>query len=258
MLIQSSLMPRPQHRRLPPAGSGLESIMSDRCRTCFLVFIAFYFLMLRPQQQRAKQKAASRLRLAQSKSGDTVTTAGGIVRARSRKRRGTVRRGRDRRERSGAGGQGNADRRRHGDNRACGERLERARRYARFPALEGPVDHCALLAVLMRAGRSRAFMPGKHDCNRWPGCDPAPADQPMDWTSPAAATCCSRPKPRTSPRSSIEADARDQVADGDAARAPRGFRRRRHFDPRASGMSFMVRDPSVRSICRTRQALLNQ
>lgn len=42
----------------------------------FLVFIAFYFLMIRPQQRRAKmlQDAVNAV-----KKGDEVTTAGGIV-----------------------------------------------------------------------------------------------------------------------------------------------------------------------------------
>ena len=42
----------------------------------FLVFIAFYFLMIRPQQSRVKALQAA---VANAKKGDTVTTAGGIV-----------------------------------------------------------------------------------------------------------------------------------------------------------------------------------
>ena len=41
-----------------------------------LVFIVFYFLMIRPQQQRAKALQAA---VAAVKKGDTVVTAGGIV-----------------------------------------------------------------------------------------------------------------------------------------------------------------------------------
>lgn len=54
--------------------SGLESILS--IAPLFLVFIAFYFLMLRPQQKRMKdlQRQVDAV-----KKGDTVTTAGGIV-----------------------------------------------------------------------------------------------------------------------------------------------------------------------------------
>ena len=54
--------------------SGLESILS--IAPLFLVFIAFYFLMLRPQQRRVKQLAAA---VDAVKKGDTVTTGGGIV-----------------------------------------------------------------------------------------------------------------------------------------------------------------------------------
>ncbi len=51
-----------------------ESILS--IAPLFLVFIAFYFLMIRPQQKRMKTLQAS---VAAVKKGDTVTTAGGIV-----------------------------------------------------------------------------------------------------------------------------------------------------------------------------------
>ena len=53
---------------------GLESILS--IAPLFLVFIAFYFLMLRPQQQRMKKLAAA---VEAVKKGDTVTTAGGVI-----------------------------------------------------------------------------------------------------------------------------------------------------------------------------------
>ena len=42
----------------------------------FLVFIVFYFLMIRPQQRRMKALQAS---VAAVKKGDQVVTAGGIV-----------------------------------------------------------------------------------------------------------------------------------------------------------------------------------
>lgn len=53
---------------------GFESIVS--IAPLFLVFIAFYFLMIRPQQKRMKdlQRAVDAV-----KKGDTVTTAGGVV-----------------------------------------------------------------------------------------------------------------------------------------------------------------------------------
>lgn len=68
----------PQAHAQTAAGAGqaggLESILS--IAPLFLVFIAFYFLMLRPQQKRMKdlQKQVDAV-----KKGDTVTTAGGIV-----------------------------------------------------------------------------------------------------------------------------------------------------------------------------------
>lgn len=41
-----------------------------------LVFVAFYFLMIRPQQKRARQLQDA---VAAVKKGDEVTTAGGII-----------------------------------------------------------------------------------------------------------------------------------------------------------------------------------
>ncbi len=57
-----------------PQAGGFESIVS--IAPLFLVFIAFYFLMIRPQQKRMKdlQRAVEAV-----KKGDTVTTAGGVV-----------------------------------------------------------------------------------------------------------------------------------------------------------------------------------
>ena len=54
--------------------SGFDSIVS--IAPLFLVFIAFYFLMLRPQQTRMKRLQTA---VDAVKKGDTVTTAGGIV-----------------------------------------------------------------------------------------------------------------------------------------------------------------------------------
>ncbi|CAN5434113.1 preprotein translocase subunit YajC [soil metagenome] len=56
------------------AGSGFESILS--IAPLFLVFIAFYFLMIRPQQKRVK---ALQQTVESVKKGDSVVTAGGIV-----------------------------------------------------------------------------------------------------------------------------------------------------------------------------------
>lgn len=42
----------------------------------FLIFIVFYFLMIRPQQQRVKALQAA---VAAVKRGDSVVTAGGVI-----------------------------------------------------------------------------------------------------------------------------------------------------------------------------------
>jgi preprotein translocase subunit YajC len=57
-----------------PESSGLASFLG--IAPLFLVFIVFYFLMIRPQQRRVRalQNAVSAV-----KKGDTVVTAGGIV-----------------------------------------------------------------------------------------------------------------------------------------------------------------------------------
>ncbi|MBJ6120183.1 preprotein translocase subunit YajC [Sphingomonas mollis] len=55
-------------------GSGIASFLS--LAPLFLVFVVFYFLMIRPQQKRMKalQQAVEAV-----KKGDNVVTAGGIV-----------------------------------------------------------------------------------------------------------------------------------------------------------------------------------
>lgn len=57
-----------------PGADGLGSLIS--IAPLFLVLIAFYFLMIRPQQKRMKvlQDAVNAV-----KKGDEVTTAGGII-----------------------------------------------------------------------------------------------------------------------------------------------------------------------------------
>ncbi|MFA5989056.1 MAG: preprotein translocase subunit YajC [Sphingomonas sp.] len=57
-----------------PADGGLASIL--QLAPLLLVFIAFYFLMIRPQQRRMKALQES---VNAVKKGDEVTTAGGIV-----------------------------------------------------------------------------------------------------------------------------------------------------------------------------------
>lgn len=55
---------------LDPAG-GLMQIVPF-----LLIFVVFYFLLIRPQQQKAKQHKAT---LSQLRRGDRVITAGGII-----------------------------------------------------------------------------------------------------------------------------------------------------------------------------------
>jgi len=57
-----------------PADGGIASIMS--IAPLFLVFVAFYFLMIRPQQRRMKQLQDA---VNAVKKGDEVTTAGGVI-----------------------------------------------------------------------------------------------------------------------------------------------------------------------------------
>ena len=54
--------------------SGIASFLS--LAPLFLVFVVFYFLMIRPQQRRAKAQQAT---IAAVKKGDSVITAGGIA-----------------------------------------------------------------------------------------------------------------------------------------------------------------------------------
>ncbi|WP_294298822.1 preprotein translocase subunit YajC [uncultured Sphingomonas sp.] len=56
------------------ADSGLASIVS--IAPLVLIFVVFYFLMIRPQQKRMKALQAS---IQAVKKGDTVVTAGGMV-----------------------------------------------------------------------------------------------------------------------------------------------------------------------------------
>jgi len=56
------------------AGGGIASIVS--LAPLFLVFVAFYFLLIRPQQRRMKALQDS---VNAVKRGDEVTTAGGVI-----------------------------------------------------------------------------------------------------------------------------------------------------------------------------------
>ena len=54
----------------PPAGSGFASFIPP-----ILIFVIFYFLLIRPQQKKAKEHQAF---LGSLKKGDEVVTSGGI------------------------------------------------------------------------------------------------------------------------------------------------------------------------------------
>jgi preprotein translocase subunit YajC len=57
------------------APSGLAAIMQSPLPMFALVFIIFYFLVIRPQQ---KQQADHKAKVQSAQKGDTVLTAGGV------------------------------------------------------------------------------------------------------------------------------------------------------------------------------------
>jgi preprotein translocase subunit YajC len=57
-------------------GAGLSGDLLGNLLPIVLMFVIFYFLLFRPQQQRMKQH---REMLANLRRGDTVVTSGGIV-----------------------------------------------------------------------------------------------------------------------------------------------------------------------------------
>ena len=57
------------------AGAGITPFLIQMA-PLLLVFVAFYFMILRPQQRRAADHAA---RIAAAKRGDTVVTGGGLI-----------------------------------------------------------------------------------------------------------------------------------------------------------------------------------
>jgi len=59
-----------------PAPTGLQGILQSPVPMMILFGIIFYFILIRPQQQRAKQQ---RKMLEALKSGDKVVTASGII-----------------------------------------------------------------------------------------------------------------------------------------------------------------------------------
>ncbi len=60
----------------PPQPTGVQSLFASPIMLLVLMGVMMYFLLFRPQQQRAKQQA--RL-LATLKSGDKVVTSSGII-----------------------------------------------------------------------------------------------------------------------------------------------------------------------------------
>ena len=60
--------------RRPPA--GLQGILNSPIPMMVLLGVVFYFILIRPQQQRAKQQKKL---LEALKSGDRVVTAAGII-----------------------------------------------------------------------------------------------------------------------------------------------------------------------------------
>lgn len=57
-----------------PSGGGMESLMS--LAPLVLIFVVFYFLLIRPQQKKMKEHRAM---LEALRRGDKVVTGGGIV-----------------------------------------------------------------------------------------------------------------------------------------------------------------------------------
>ena len=60
----------------PPPPTPLQSLLASPIMLLVLMGIMMYFLLFRPQQQRAKQQARM---LANLKSGDKVVTSSGII-----------------------------------------------------------------------------------------------------------------------------------------------------------------------------------
>ncbi len=74
-----------------PAEGGLAGLIGGSPLGQFLplilIFVVFYFLMIRPQQQAAK---ALKLKLAAVKKGDRVLTSGGIIGVVTKSREGAA------------------------------------------------------------------------------------------------------------------------------------------------------------------------
>lgn len=63
----------PAHAQASPGGGGFDLIS---IAPLILIFVVFYFLLIRPQQKRAKDHKAM---IAAVRRGDTVVTGGGII-----------------------------------------------------------------------------------------------------------------------------------------------------------------------------------
>jgi preprotein translocase subunit YajC len=74
LLARTMLIPPAHAQAAGQAPDGLASIVS--LAPLVLIFIAFYFLMIRPQQRRMKTLQTA---VAGVKKGDSVVTAGGLV-----------------------------------------------------------------------------------------------------------------------------------------------------------------------------------
>src|SRR3954451_13791208 len=72
MTSQSTLL---MMQTAPPGGAGGTIGMLFGLAPWLLIFVIFYFLMIRPQQRRVKEHQAS---IAAVKKGDEVITGGGI------------------------------------------------------------------------------------------------------------------------------------------------------------------------------------
>jgi preprotein translocase subunit YajC len=57
------------------AGGGMDGLLSN-IAPLILIFVVFYFLLIRPQQKRAKEHRAT---IDAVKKNDVIVTAGGIV-----------------------------------------------------------------------------------------------------------------------------------------------------------------------------------
>lgn len=81
----------PAYAQAPAGDGGIMSLIGSspvgQFLPLILIFVVFYFLMIRPQQQSAKDLKA---RIAGVKKGDRVLTAGGIIGVVTRSREGAT------------------------------------------------------------------------------------------------------------------------------------------------------------------------